>query len=221
METLDLVKILAGCPKGTPLYSTIHGNVKLDSVDADVKEEYAIKVDAIHNGQHTTAFFVKDGRYFKYYHDGECVLFPSKDCRDWSQFKHPQHEFKKGDHILWHNNDGNEFFGVFFRYTEDGQGVIRLLRGEIVSDWDIYIKDLTKVEKFDPKLFKTGDAVLVRDRNNTSEWCYSHFSHISFEDGTPYFIASCCSWAMCIPYNAETKHLIGTTEDAPEFYNFK
>ena len=29
-----------------------------------------------------------------------------------------------------------------------------------------------------------------------------------------------CKWDMCIPYNDETKHLVGTTEDCPEYYKW-
>ena len=34
------------------------------------------------------------------------------------------------------------------------------------------------------------------------------------------YIASCCSYTFCIPYNDETKHLLGTTYEAPEFYKY-
>jgi hypothetical protein len=215
METLDLVKILAGCPKGTLLYSTIHGDVKFSGIN-DKEDGYPIRVGfAI--GEHIGgASFTSDGLYFGCCSKAECVLFPSKDCRDWSLFKHPQQEFKKGEHVIWHNNDGNEFLCVFVRHTIDRQGVVRFLRGETVSDWDVYTKDLTKVEKFDPKRFKTGDEVLVRD-DETCAWTYTLYSHYS--DGI--FYTSGGADRKCIPYNNETKHLVGTTGDAPEFYNIK
>lgn len=103
--------------------------------------------------------FTADGRYFE---DGpECMIFPSKECRDWSQFKQPKTiEFKKGDHVLWHNNDGNEFLGVFDKYTEKEQGVVNLFQGDHYCSVDVFIKDLAKVEKFDQKWLNTGDAVL-------------------------------------------------------------
>lgn len=84
MKRFNLVEILKDCPKGTTLYSTVHGNVELECVD---NSDYAIKVTATTNGQRTPAWFTSDGRYFRYYLEGDCVLFPSKNCRDWSQFK--------------------------------------------------------------------------------------------------------------------------------------
>ena len=50
------------------------------------------------------------------------------------------------------------------------------------------------------------------------------FSH-TVEDEFPYacedeFPYACFEtrWKRCIPYNEDTKHLVGTTEEAPEYY---
>ena len=162
------------------------------------------------------ATYANDGRYFKIV-NAECALFPSKNCRDWGQFMQPQQEFKKGDHILWRNNDNNEFLGVFVGYTENEQGVINMFQEDHCCSVDVYIKDLTKVEKFNPKWLETGDAILVRDKDN-DEWNYSLFSHIISRENCSFVAASCTFWRMCVPYNQETKSLIGTQNKAPEFY---
>ena len=75
-----------------------------------------------------------------------------------------------------------------------------------------------KNEKFNPKTLKAFDRVLVRNYK-TTKWRCEHFSHF---DGDNYnlCIASCCSYAFCIPYNDDTKHLLGTTEEAPEYYRY-
>lgn len=86
-ENLDLVEILKDCPVGTKLYSTIHGEVVFNCVryhDID----YPIGVSYI--GDETG--YTRDGRLDKRY-DGECILFPSKDQRDWSKFKAPVEKF--------------------------------------------------------------------------------------------------------------------------------
>lgn len=90
MENLDLTQILKDCPKGTKLYSPIFGEVKL--VKIGVSKTHPIRVQH-HNGQQDN--FTKDGRYFGY-QDDECMLFPSKDNRDWSTFKieQPKPELK-------------------------------------------------------------------------------------------------------------------------------
>lgn len=209
MEKLDLVKILKNCPKGTTLYSTIHGNVELEGIDTS--DEYTIKTYVTCNGKRTPAWFTSDGRYFKYYRDGDCVLFPSKECRDWSKFKLSQQKFRKGDYVIC-----DDLLGRVVKYHGDIQCNVNMLNGSI-ANLDFYVKDLTKVEKFDPKWFKTGDAVLVRD-TCMEDWCYTRFSHISDVSEEQPFNASGVLWKYCIPYNCETKHLVGTTANEPKFY---
>lgn len=58
--------------------------------------------------------------------------------------------------------------------------------------------------------FKPFDKVLVRDSND-HEWKAGIFSHYS--EGVNYpFICIGCGYGYCIPYNEETKHLLGTTD---------
>ena len=87
-------------------------------------------------------------------------------------------------------------------------------------DWS---KFKVKKHKFDPKTLKAFDKVLVRD-NCESEWQCDLFSYITDDsEGFPYrFPYRCvvCSYRYCIPYNEETKHLVGTTDDAPEYYRY-
>ena len=146
-ENLDLVKILKDCPKGTKLYSTLHGEVAFDCVK-NPNIDYPINVKRIDN---SSAGFTQDGRYNIFY-DGECVLFPSKDQRDWSKFKLP-------------------------------------------------------VKKFDYNTLKPFDKILVRNSDSHS-WRANFLSHI--DCGIFYCINMV--WSQTIPYNDETKHLIGTTD---------
>ena len=160
-EKIDLTKILKDCPKGTKLYSTIHGEVTL--IDSnDTSQYYPISVRL---NDKTVEIFTYEGKLLNKF-DGECILFPSKDQRDWSKFTAP-----------WY-----------------------------------------KKEKFDPKTLKPFDMVLVRNYK-TTKWRCDHFSHFDGGNYNP-CIASCCSYTFCIPYNDETKHLIGTTEEAPEYYRY-
>ena len=73
-------------------------------------------------------------------------------------------------------------------------------------------------QKFDPKTLKPFDRVLVRNYK-TTKWRCEHFSHFDGGNYNP-CIASCCSYTFCIPYNDDTKHLVGTTEEAPEYYRY-
>lgn len=213
METLNLVEILKDCPKGTKLYSPIFGEVTFLSID---DTDYPIQI----GNEHGTESFTETGLYYADY-SAECLLFPSKDCRDWSKFKCPQKtKFEKGDHVLWNDIDGNEFVGVFDKYTESGQYLARTLREENGAYYGGNPKDLTKIMKFNQKWLRTGDEVLVRD-NCEDNWCYTLFSHISDVSEDQPFSASGVLWKYCIPYNCETHHLVGTRKAEPEFYKYR
>ena len=75
------------------------------------------------------------------------------------------------------------------------------------------------MEKFDPHTLHPFDKILARDANNYI-WECSLLSHIDYlnEEYKVITVGSCYNW--CIPYNDETKHLVGTTDDCPEFYKW-
>ena len=78
--------------------------------------------------------------------------------------------------------------------------------------------DKPKVEKFDPKTLQPFDKVLAKD-GFSSKWTCSFFSHMDNDVSFPIY----CSggyFKVCIPYNEETKHLVGTSNDCPEYYKW-
>ena len=86
-------------------------------------------------------------------------------------------------------------------------------------DWDKFERfwDKPKVERFDPKTFQPFDKVLGRDTNDNC-WIALFFGHIG--KGSHRAVCGYFSWTQCIPYNEETKHLVGTSNDCPEYYNW-
>ena len=85
-------------------------------------------------------------------------------------------------------------------------------------DWNKFTAPWYKKGKFDPKTLKPFDKVLVR-KFKTIKWHCEHFSHFDGGNYNP-CIASCCSYTFCVPYNDDTKHLVGTTDEAPEYYRY-
>ena len=81
MENLDLTKILKNVPRGTKLYSPAFGEVQFSCVNEDEKH-YPIEVFATYDEE----TFTKDGRLL-ISPDTECMLFPSKENRDWNTFE--------------------------------------------------------------------------------------------------------------------------------------
>ena len=161
-ENIDLTKILKDCPNGIKFYTSVWGEASFERILE--RRFYTIGIDTLSGYKYLT----KEGRYINA-DDAECILFPSKDQRDWSKFTAP-----------WY-----------------------------------------KKEKFDPKTLKTFDRVLVRDSSDR-RWRCALFSHVRKEDEnyTFKYITTDCTYAFCIPYNEETKSLVGTYEDAPEFYRY-
>ena len=75
-----------------------------------------------------------------------------------------------------------------------------------------------KKEHFDPKTLQSFDRVLVRSFK-AYKWKCEHFSY--FKEGNDYpCMCSSNSYAFCVPYNEDTKHLIGTNDEAPEYYRY-
>lgn len=86
-----------------------------------------------------------------------------------------------------------------------------------MRDWSKFTAPWYKKEKFDPNTLKPFDKVLVF---NSGEWQCDFFSHTLSGD---IFNKRCMGIGdvnVVIPYNDETKHLIGTTDEAPEFYRY-
>ena len=88
-------------------------------------------------------------------------------------------------------------------------------------DWSKFERfwDKPKKERFDSNTLQPFDKVLARDYLNDN-WMADFFEKI--EENDIYYNVTCvtCKWVQCIPYNEDTKHLLGTTNDCPEYYKW-
>ena len=102
------------------------------------------------------------------------------------------------------------------KHYESFDGDCTLFPSKEQRDWSKF--KLPQKERFDPKTLKPFDKVLARD-SNEGQWKATFYSHKEeYKDSLYPYITSYENYRCCIPYNDETKHLIGTTEEAPEFY---
>lgn len=166
-ENIDLTKILENCPEGTIFWSDNYGEVQfkciVKSYNYPINYPILVKRTDGHN-----VYYTKDGWHDMYF-PASCLLWPSKDCRDWSKFTAP-----------WYKKD-----------------------------------------KFDPKTLKPFDKVLVSDEEGKYEWTCKFFSHYRDYELNKYRCTTTAnSYKYCIPYNDETKHLVGTKNKAPEYYRY-
>ena len=86
-------------------------------------------------------------------------------------------------------------------------------------DWSKFTAPWYKKDKFDPKTLKAFDRVLVR-HEYYHRWRCEFYSYIRDDNGGYPYVAISGAYKRCIPYNEETKHLVGTTEEAPEYYRY-
>ena len=114
-------------------------------------------------------------------------------------------------------NGVNEDFTADGKMFIDFDGECTLFPSKEQRNWADFIAPWLKKERFDPKTFKAFDKVLAR-LNKQGIWCCELFSFI--EDDTN--LIKCCGayYQYCIPYNDDTKHLVGTTDEAPLFYSY-
>lgn len=118
-KELNLVEILKDCPKGTKLYSTIHGEVEFEKIiiDDTFPIKFTFKVEGKNSNSIYAASVSIDGKYATKY-NGECILFPSKDQRDWSKFK-VEPEMVDGEFYYCcysHNKKENSFIFIYKKH---------------------------------------------------------------------------------------------------------
>ena len=91
-KELNLCEILKDCPKGTKLWSPVWGNVTLIQINDISLFPIVLSGDGFNN-----VSLHSDGRMYDV-KESECILFPSKEQRDWSKFK---------VQVKWRNNYDN------------------------------------------------------------------------------------------------------------------
>ena len=207
-ENLNLEEILKDCPKGTKLYSTILGEVKLYKVKDN--NTYPICIEDKEGAQ---SWLTSNGKFMEMF-DGECTLFPSKEQRDWSKFNVKKPKFKVGDRIRHKETNKDDVYEISKVY-DDSYGIAGFT-------WMIYMKYQDQYElvpnKFDPKTLQPFDKILVRD-SDECRWRCTFYSHTRNNCSCKY-VTTDSFYEYCIPYNEETKHLVGTADEAPEFYRY-
>ncbi len=106
-KDIDIYEILKDEGRGTELYTPICGRVWHSGIANDKDSAKAIWTEDEDGREH---FFDKNGKVSK---EGEVLLFPSKEMRDWSKF------FKKGDVLVHRDDDIHVIFEGFKdnRYT--------------------------------------------------------------------------------------------------------
>jgi hypothetical protein len=174
-EKINIAKILKDKPRGTKLYSSACGKCKLEEVDDKSFKIsfYNSKFGFMNGGE---GYLDKNG---KLYDDGECVVFPSKEMRDWEKFA-----WKRGDVLVnsrglkilfdrWANDNYTSFYAKTINLVEDGFLDTNLHTLASEKEAKSFIKcieeklggklnrETLEVEKTQPE-FKDGDIVFMK-----------------------------------------------------------
>lgn len=224
---MNIANILKYCPEGTKLYSTVHGEVTLMQICKNENENYPIHIDVSEACYET---LTKEGRLYE--NQGECVLFPSEEQRDWNKFRIP---VKKGD-IMMHTDGSCPFIASGETVTSYPKAVCGISGVFTIGDNNIWTSEFyipasievmrelfnkmkkagyrwnsetLELEKIEKVKFKPFDKVLVRNVEHV-EWRISLFS--SYSNETYKYKCINGNYKYCIPYEGN-EHLVGTNKD--------
>ena len=145
---INIAEILKDKPKGTKLYSPIFGVLTFDKVEKDLGEYTIFVTDKGQNHQ----TFMADGRYDR---KGECVLFPSKEMRDWSKFA-----WKKGDVLVIYEGWNA---GLFAGFANEDYTKINLAHyyERRIDGENVYIKKATfNTDDFDIDILDSAEKYI-------------------------------------------------------------
>lgn len=81
----------------------------------------------------------------------------------------------------------------------------------------VHPEELVKIEKFDPTVLEPFAKVLVRF-DNDDRWKISFFERVLKTRNGYIYSTILGNSRQCVPYNKETKALVGTDNEVPEFY---
>lgn len=98
-----------------------------------------------------------------------------------------------------------------------GKGECTFFPSKDQRDWSKFEAPWYKKDKFDPTTLNAFERVLCK--NGLDMWRCDLFSSYVGTYACPNVCIS-GSYTYCIPYNIKTMHLVGTTDEAPEYYRY-
>ena len=179
-ENINIAEILRNKPHGVKLYSPIFGDctycyIQDESSDICVKRQYNVMSYFNFEGLYNTA--------------GECLLFPSKEMRNWSKFA-----WKRGDALScgvdnlcifekWANKEYTEFYAKFVTPNYSGNTFktekwSKETNEEVIKQYISNIEEFKggklnlttlEIEKPQPE-FKDGDIVFEKSKHSLDDY---------------------------------------------------
>lgn len=211
---VNIAKLLKDAPKGTKLYSPLFGEVKFLAIDS------ADSTIIVETERETHEWFSACGKYkvaksHLLYSDSDCTLFPSKDYRTWQGWTPcVAPKFKVGDKVIYNGKQHTVTFvnDKYYGFSGGVAGCRIELQDQLLSP--------APKPHYDIANFNPFDKVLVRDTEG-GKWNVNLFSYYIYDEDArvvAHFRCMNSLWKQCIPFNDDTKHLLGTTDQCDEQY---
>ena len=239
MEKFNIAELLKDCPKGMELDCMMCDNLSYDYIDKEQNRIYC-KVDL-----RDTVWFTVNG-CVNLSPSAKCVIFP-KGKTTWDGFV-PPYEFKDGDIVatangIWIGIVKKPFKGAYETYIticddivvnnncvlffdrlateEEKQKLFDTIKANGYK-WNAETKTLEKLteQKFNITTLKPFESKVLVRGCNSQEWVgeiFTRYNNKVFDNCNFVTLGGIC-WKQCIPYNDETKHLLGNTSDCDEYY---
>lgn len=125
-------------------------------------------------------------------------------------------KFKVGDKVR--NKANGRMTGTIIALCKEVYEVKNALGNEFSIDFINQDRFELVPNKFDPKTLQPFDKVLGK-LIGLDVWHNDFYSHYDKDCKYPYMCTS-RGYKEIIPYNDDTKHLIGKTDEAPEYYRY-
>ena len=117
----------------------------------------------------------------------------------------------------------SSFYDSVISFTREGRyantlGECTLFPSKEQRDWNKFTASWYKKDIFDPKTLKPFDKVLVQISRDDI-WSVDFFSYYN-DEYKKCICTGLVHYFYCIPYNDETKDLVGTCDEAPDYYKW-
>lgn len=175
-QNINIAEILKDKPNGTKLYADAFGELSIEDIYVGDKDELGITLLSSVGDE---LIFHNNGKYDK---QGEPILVPSKEMRDWEKFS-----WKRGDVLVnrrglkilfnrWANDNYTSFYAKTINLVEDvfldtnlhtlasekeAESFIKCIEKKLGGKLN---RETLKIEKAQPE-FKDGDTVTMHKKN--------------------------------------------------------
>lgn len=231
---LNIAEILKDKSKGTKLFDIQKSiEIEFDHVEVTRKAKKTFIWCNYRKGDKTLKLGYSEFGKERGWDNGMQILVPSRQMQDWSKFTWKRGDVLRGDNAFvmfdeWVGDGYSEFKSAFeiFQNGSFNKGDSFFTENFRKAEYDLSKKFVKKVESYyggalnmetlaisKKEEFKPTDWCLMRDIEE--KWKLCQFGFFDKEDdfeGAPYNAVGGNWYKECIPYNEETKHLLGTNE---------